>query len=117
MNARKKFKLGVRPVIFIPLDPIAKHLFLRFQAFKSLFLEPLVCELETLYVDGFEADFASAPSAINRALPQGHGPTQIRVLLMLITGDHPSQTSTGMVKNSGNSSCRRCIHHSSLQGI
>jgi hypothetical protein len=90
LNARKKFKLGIRPIMFIPLDPIAEHLLPRLQASKSLSLEPLVHELETLYVDGFEADFAIAPSAISRALPQGHGTTQIRVLLMLITGDHPA---------------------------
>lgn len=114
LNSGKMGSLNILPVLFIPLHSVEEVFLIRIKEAKTLFLQPLVEELESLFVTGFSANFAYPPQVISRHLCTDRGPVVLRVMLMMVTGDHPAQTKIGMLKASGKAPCRRCVCHSSL---
>jgi len=87
----------------------------RIKEAKTLFLQPLVDELEALFLIDFSVNFAHPPQLINRHLCPVRELVVLRVMLMMFTGDHPAQTKIGMLKASRKNPCRRCVCYSSLQ--
>ena len=82
---------------------------------KCAFLRPLIEDLKHLFVKGFQVDFQVPNQYISEHLPiMQNGSTTIRVILMLVIGDHPVQCRIDQLKSSGKSGCRRCVMHTSL---
>jgi len=71
------------------------------------FIQPFVEELESLFVNGIICRYNYPSQRISNSLSNSGTPT-IRVILMLLTGDHPAQCKIANLKSSGKSGCRRC---------
>lgn len=115
LNAKKGGPLQNLPILFIPLHSQSDAIHARMNDAKCAFLRPLIEDLEHLFVEGFQVDFQVPNQYISEHLPiMQDGPTTIRVILMLVIGDHPAQCRIGQLKSSGKSGCRRCVMHTSL---
>ena len=115
LNCGKYGALKILPVLFIPLHSVEDVILTRIKEAKTLFLQPLVYELENLFLAGFSVNFAHPPQLISRHLCPNREPVNLRAMLMMITGDHPAQTKIGMFKSSGKNPCRRCLCYSSVE--
>ena len=69
------------------------------------FLEPLMKDLVTGFIDGFKVPYPSEVSIDNF---QADEMPIIRVLLLCWAGDHPGQCEIGKFLNQGKCGCRRC---------
>lgn len=115
LNAKKGGPLQNLPVLFIPLHSQSDSIRGRMNDAKCAFLRPLVEDLERLFTEGFQANFQVPNRYISEHLPQMQDErVTIRVMLMLVIGDHPAQCRIGQLKSSGKSGCRRCVMHTSL---
>lgn len=103
LNSGKNSIIGSIPVLFLPLSH--KDLERKHGDILASFLQPLVNDLESSFLDGFEVDYAYPENEISRSLQIGKA--RLRTILMLCTGDHPAQCKLGQVKDGGMSFCRR----------
>lgn len=111
LNGGKKSILGSIPVLFLPLshrDLQKKH-----GDVLSSFLSPLICELESSFLDGFEVEYALSSENVSQNF-QG-GIPRLRCMLMMCTGDHPAQCKLGQFKDGGMAFCRRDKAKAELQ--
>ncbi|KAM7430257.1 hypothetical protein ABFA07_018999 [Porites harrisoni] len=69
------------------------------------FLEPLMNDLSSGFIDGFQVPYPSGLTISN--YEPGEMPT-VRVLLLCWTADHPGQCEFGKFLNQGKCGCRRC---------
>ena len=91
-HADEVFVVGFVPIYLLPkqnLDP---------------FLQPLMEDTVSVYVSGINV--VSLP--IDSHDFMSHGTETIRVLILLMTGDHPAQCECGKFLNQGKAGCRRC---------
>ncbi|MCO5594524.1 hypothetical protein L7F22_048556 [Adiantum nelumboides] len=95
--------VGSIPVLFLPLSH--KDLQKKHGDVLSSFLSPLISELESSFLNGFEVNYAVDKNRICDGLHDE--PTKLRCMLMLCTGDHPAQCKLGQVKDGGMAFCRR----------
>ncbi|KAL3686430.1 hypothetical protein R1sor_009004 [Riccia sorocarpa] len=111
LSAGSNSQLPPMPVLFIPNtkgDTSSKS-----EALNAC-LCPFIAELIDLYVKGVEVEYNYPPELIGeRELRKTFN---LRVILVLFTGDHPAQCKFGGFTTSGYSSCRRCkmvsnLHH------
>lgn len=65
------------------------------------FLEPLISEIENIFIDGYEVEYVGDFPH----LPAGN--ILVRVLLLLWTGDYPAQCEVGKFIKGGILACRR----------
>jgi hypothetical protein len=103
------------PVLFIPAssNKIVKEFE---EGILTVFLEPLLRELESIFVEGFPVKYNYPPEIIDYSLANVE-PLVLRVVLMYWTGDHPAQCKVGGFKTSGYHACRRChLQGKVLQG-
>ncbi|MCO5554355.1 hypothetical protein L7F22_007884 [Adiantum nelumboides] len=91
------------PVLFLPLSH--KDLQKKHGDVLSSFLSPLISELESSFLNGFEVNYAVDKNIICDVLHDE--PTRLRCMLMMCTGDHPAQCKLGQVKDGGMAFCRR----------
>ena len=101
LNSGKMSSLNILPVLFMPLHSVEEAFLTRIKEAKTLFLEPLIKELESLFVISFSTNFAYPRHVIGRPLCTNSGLVVLRMMLMMVTGDHPAQTKIGMLKASG----------------
>jgi hypothetical protein len=75
----------------------------------SACLTPFIAELEDLFVNGFRILFPYDSQKICMSLHVHdiREPIILRAMLMNFTGDHPTQSKTGMLKGGGHLACRR----------
>ncbi|MCO5562446.1 hypothetical protein L7F22_016074 [Adiantum nelumboides] len=104
LNGGKQSNVGFIPVLFLPLSH--KELERKHGDILSCFLEPLILELESMYVAGFEVDYAYPKNKIHEGLSSEKG--RLYAMLMMCTGDHPAQCKLGQVKDGGKNFCRHC---------
>ncbi|KAL3692486.1 hypothetical protein R1sor_006137 [Riccia sorocarpa] len=111
LSAGSNSQLPPMPVLFIPNtkgDTSSKSEAL------NVCLRPFIAELIDLYVKGVEVEYNYPPQLIGeRELRKTFN---LRVILVLFTGDHPAQCKFGGFTTSGYSACRRCkmvsnLHH------
>lgn len=105
LNAGKHSTIDILPVLFIPLS--SKKLIRTVENVFATFLQPLVAELESLFLNGFET-YYNYP--LNKIFDGNADFTQncvLRAILMMVTGDHPAQCKIGSFKDGGQSFCRR----------
>ena len=102
MNGGKRSIVGSIPVLFIPFSH--KELEKKHGDVLSSFLQPLIVELESSFMDGFEVDYAIPSEDICETLDSGKA--RLRCILMACTGDHPAQCKLGQVKDGGMAFCR-----------
>ena len=100
LNCGKTGSLKILSVLFIPLHLVEDVFLARIKEAKTLFLQPLVDELEALFLTSFSINFAHPPQLINRYLHPNRKPVVLRMMLMMFTRDHPAQTKIGMLKAS-----------------
>jgi hypothetical protein len=116
LNCGNNGSLNILPVLFIPLYSVDEVYLSRIREEKTLFLQPLVLDLETLFLEGFATTFVYPAQLISRLLSvEMRTPIILRVILMMFTSNRPDQTKIGMLKNSRESPCRRCVYYSSIQ--
>ena len=96
------------PVIFIPAS-LEKLLRGTGEEVMTAFLEPLMKELECVFIKGFEVLYNFPPELIFEGLSplSGTGDLKLRAMLIYWTGDHPAQTKVAGFKTSGYNACRR----------
>ena len=72
------------------------------------FLEPLMRELEFVFIEGFEVLYDFLLELIFEGLSplSGIGDSKLRAMLMYWTGDHPAQTKVAGFKTSRYNACR-----------
>ncbi|MCO5579010.1 hypothetical protein L7F22_032861 [Adiantum nelumboides] len=104
LNSGKDSFLQPLPILFIPFS--CKKIIGSSGDLFHVFLQPLVRELERLFVKGFDLTFNYSPSLIDLALPSSKK-TTARAMLMVVTGDHPAQCKIGLFKDGGQHFCRR----------
>ena len=94
------------PVVFIPAssEKIVKELE---EGVLTMFLEPLLRELESIFVHGFPVNYNYPSQIIDPSLSTIE-PSILRAVLMYWTGDHQAQCKVGGFKSSGYHACRRC---------
>ncbi|MCO5578587.1 hypothetical protein L7F22_032431 [Adiantum nelumboides] len=95
--------VGSIPVLFLPLSH--KDLQKKLGDVLSSFLSPLISELESSLLNGFEVNYSVDKNRICDVLHDE--PTRLRCMLMMCTGDHPAQCKLGQVKDGGMAFCRR----------
>ena len=106
LNCGRHGSLKILPVLFIPLHSVEEVFLTRINAAKTLFLQPLVNELENLFLTGFNTSFTYPPQVISRHLRLDREPIILRVMLMMFTSDHPTQSSKiEMLKSSRRNPC------------
>ena len=73
------------------------------------FIQPLITDLEAIYVNGFKVVYNYPVELIYDKLPKVYisEPIECRAILSIWTGDHPAQTKIGGWKLGGYSACRR----------
>lgn len=103
LNGGKRSNIGSIPILFLPLSH--KDLERKHGDILASFLHPLMKDLESSFLDGFEVDYAYPEKDISISLQPGKA--CLRTILMLCTGDHPAQCKLGQVKDGGMSFCRR----------
>ncbi len=107
LNARTSVPIPPIPVLFIPPidDDSAEK-----KAFNSLdaFLEPLIRELEELFVDGIEVQYNYPVDLIDGTGVLCGTKFHLRAILAIFTGDHPAQCKFGGWNTTGHSACRNC---------
>ncbi|MCO5612374.1 hypothetical protein L7F22_066641 [Adiantum nelumboides] len=103
LNGGKGSFVGSIPVLFLPLSH--KDLQKKHGDVLSSFLSPLISELESSFLNGFEVNYAVDKNRICDVLHDE--PTRLRCMLMMCTGDHPAQCKLGQVKDGGMAFCRR----------
>ncbi|MCO5555122.1 hypothetical protein L7F22_008663 [Adiantum nelumboides] len=103
LNGGKKSIVGSIPVLFLPFSH--RDLLKKNGDVLSSFLFPLISELESSFIDGFEVDYGVPCEKICDGL-QGETP-RVRCMLMICTGDHPAQCKLGQFKDGGMAFCRR----------
>ena len=118
LNAGKVEPIGPIPILFIPSssEKLIKDADSNLLMF---FLEPLIKDLEEIFVKGFPVSYAYPVDAISDKLPLisiGEVIT-LRAMLLLWTGDHPAQCKIGGLKVGGYSCCRRHKVASRWRGI
>ena len=91
------YVVGFVPCTTIPNDDAPEAL--------DPFLEPLMNDLTSGFIDGFQVSYPSN-FTISHFKP-GERPT-VRVLLLCWTADHPGQSEFGKFLNQGKCGCRRC---------
>ena len=83
LNARLQNVMRSMPVVFIPASSkqIIKDLD---EGILTVFLEPLMCELESAFVEGFSGNFNYLPEVIDPSLlnPNSKEQLKLRALLM-----------------------------------
>lgn len=107
LNARSSVPIPLIPVLFIPSidDDCAEK-----KALNCLdaFLEPLIRELEELFVDGVEVEYNYPLDLIDGIGALSERKFQLRAILAIFTGDHPAQCKFGGWNTTGHSACRNC---------
>lgn len=111
LNCGKNSILQPLPVLFIPFS--CKKIIGASGDLFHVFLQPLVKELERLYVKGFNIHFNYSPSLIDATMPSSKK-VEARAMLMVVTGDHPAQCKIGLFKDGGRHFCRRDKAHATL---
>lgn len=111
LNGGKRSKVGAIPVLFLPLSN--KELEKKHGDILCALLQPLILELENMFTNGIEVDYAYSNRLVHESLPSGK--VKLRGMLMMCTGDHPAQCKLGQLKDGGKSFCRRCKAHACLQ--
>ncbi|MCO5591175.1 hypothetical protein L7F22_045156 [Adiantum nelumboides] len=81
LNGGKESKIGSIPVLFLPLSN--KELEKKHGDILSAFLQPLILELENMYLEGIEMDFVYPKDKIHESLPSGR--SILRGILMMCT--------------------------------
>lgn len=116
LNGGKNNSLGPIPLIFIPasskqiIKDCEDHIL-------TAFLEPLIHNLEIIFIEGFMVKYNYPPHFISPHLPiSDDGIVRLRGILMLWTGDHPAQTKIGGLKDKGYNACRRDVMVQGLYG-
>ena len=106
LNAGMQNLMRPMPVVFIPAssDKIIKQFE---EGVLTVFLEPFLRELESVFVHGFPVKY-NFPSKIIDLNVSNAEPAVLRAVLMYWTGDHPAQCKVGGFKSSGYHACRRC---------
>lgn len=106
LNAGMQNLMRPMPVVFIPAssDKIVKEFE---EGVLTVFLEPFLRELESVFVHGFPVKY-NFPSEIIDLNVSNAEPAVLRAMLMYWTGDHPAQCKVGGFKSSGYHACRRC---------
>ena len=107
LNARSSVPIPPIPILFIPpIDDDSKEK----KALNSLdaFLEPLIREVEELFVDGIEVEYNYPCDLIDGTALLSYPKFQLRAALVLFTGDHPAQCKFGGWNQTGHSACRNC---------
>lgn len=92
LNAGKVEPIGPIPILFIPSSS-EKLIKGADSNLLMVFLEPLIKDLEEIFVKGFPVSYAYPVDAISDKLPLisiGEVIT-LRAMLILWTGDHPAQ--------------------------
>ena len=87
------YVIGFVPVCLLPhqnLDP---------------FLKPFLEEIKDIFINGLTISISNPRIIENITLPET---MVIRVVLILMTGDHPAQYKTGKFLYQGKAGCRRC---------
>ncbi|MCO5577982.1 hypothetical protein L7F22_031820 [Adiantum nelumboides] len=103
LNSGKQSILGSIPILFLPLSH--KELQKKHGDVLSSFLHPLMNELESSFLSGFNVNYAIPNENISSSLCRET--TRLRCMLMVCTGDHPAQCKLGQVKDGGMAFCRR----------
>ena len=83
------------------------------------FIQPLIIDLEAIYVNGFKVVYNYPMELISDKLPKVciSEPIECRAILSIWTGDHPAQTKINGWKLGGYSACRRHKIPSRWRGI
>ena len=89
-GGRENLKRSI-PVIFIPAS-LEKLLRGMGEEVMTAFLEPLIRELESVFIEGFEVLYNFPLELIFEGLSplSGIGDSKLRTMLMYQTGDHPT---------------------------
>jgi hypothetical protein len=108
LNGRRENLHRSLPVIFI-LPSSEKLVRQREEEVMTTFLEPLLREMESALIHGFEVCYNFPVELISPLFPPVSETrnSKVRAMLMYWTGDHPAQTKVAGFKLSGYSACRR----------
>ena len=68
-------------------------------------MKPFLEEIKDIFINGLTISISNPRVIRNISLPET---MVIRVVLVLITGNHPAQCETGKFLNQGKAGCRRC---------
>ncbi|MCO5569490.1 hypothetical protein L7F22_023203 [Adiantum nelumboides] len=105
LNSGKYTSMGILPVSFIP-SKCKKIMKASGDVFGTC-LEPLVNELESLYIEGLDVEFNYPIDKIFGSSMTSSKQCKIRPMVMMVTGDHPAQCKIGLFKHGGQEFCRR----------
>lgn len=114
LNAGKLCAQDILPVLFIPLS--CKKLIRTVDDAFAAFLQPLIAELEYLFVEGVDLYYNYPPSQIISQSYTISEKCRLRTILMMVTGDHPAQCKIGLFKSGGQAFCRRDKARATLDG-
>ena len=107
LNSRSAVPIPPILVLFIPPfdDECAEK-----KALNGLdaFLEPLIRELEELFVDGIQVQYNYPVEVIEGSGVLSSCSFQLRAILAIFTSDHPAQCKFGGWNTGGHSGCRNC---------
>ena len=108
--------LGPIPILFIPT--IYEKLIKSGDGMLMSFIQPLITDLEDIYVNGYKVVYNYPVELISDKLPNITESIECRALLSIWTRDHPAQTKIGGGwKLGGYSACRRHKIPSRWRGI
>jgi hypothetical protein len=104
LNGGKQSALG--PILMIFILSSSKLIVNEMEEqFLIVFLEPLIQELEVLFVDRFNVNYNYPPPLISPWLPIDNGGSKLRAIVMLWIGDHSTQCKLGGLKDGGYNAC------------
>lgn len=117
LNAGKLEPVGPIPILFIPTS--SEKLIKSGDEVLMSFLQPLITDLEAIYVNGFKVVYNYPVELIYDKLLKVYisEPIECRAILSIWTGDHPAQTKIGGWKLGGYFACRRHKIPSRWRGI
>lgn len=109
MNGGKNNILGPISLVFIPAS--SKEIIKQSEDhILAMFLEPLFRDLEALFTIGFLVNYNYSQHLISsNLLILENGKARLRGMLMLWTGDHPTHTKIGGLKDKGYNAYRRDV--------
>ena len=117
LNAGKLEPVGLIPILFIPTS--FKKLIKSGDGVLMSFIQPLITDMEAIYVNGFKMVYNYPVELIYDKLPKVYisEPIECRAILSIWTGDHLAQTKIGGWKLGGYYAYRRHKIPSRWRGI